>query len=133
MANNITTQSNGALPGTTGFRTRDTGSAIQASAVDVAPWVATACASGQYNLSVTTGAVVTLTPASGATHAWISVDTGGTATGIRFTFDGTTPSSTTGHFLAAGDALTYIDNLATFKMIGVTGTATVQVSYWKFV
>jgi hypothetical protein len=67
-----------------------------------------------------------------ATHAWLSVDTGGAATGIRFTFDGTTPTGSVGHFLAAGDAITFVDNLAALKLLGVTGTATVQVSYFKF-
>jgi hypothetical protein len=84
------------------------------------------------SLSVPTTGSTSLTVPSGATHAWISVDGGGTATGVRFTFDGTVPTGSAGHFLYAGDALTFVDNLSVLKFVAITGTATIQVSYFRF-
>jgi len=134
MADNITTVNSGtgALPNTTTIATRDAGGGGHWQQVDVAPAPAVAVAGGQFALSVLTSAVKTLTVPSGATHAWISVDTGGAATGVRFTFDGTNPTASVGHFLATGQALTFVDNLAALKLIAITGTATIQVSYFKF-
>lgn len=133
MADNLTTTSSGTstLPDGTVIATRDAGASGHWQQVDVAPAPATVVA-GMQTLSVTTGAVVTLTVPPGATHAWISVDSGGAATGIRFTFDGSTPTASVGHLLATGDALTFVDNLSGLKMLGVSGTATVQVSYFRF-
>lgn len=134
MADNITTTNTGtgAIPNSTTIATRDSG-AGHWQQVDVGPAVATVVAGSQHALSVGTGSPTTLTVPSGATHAWLSVDSGGAATGIRFTFDGTTPTASVGHFLAAGDALTLVDNLSVLKLLGITGTATIQVSYFKFV
>jgi len=129
VADNLTTQSNGALPGTTQLRTRDTGSG-HTSKGDLAPWVPTPIAGGQYALSVSTSSASALTVPGGATHAFISVDT--TGGNIRWTRDGTTPTSAVGHLVQAGDALE-IDNLSAFRMIAISTTGTVQVSYHKYV
>jgi len=133
MADNITTTASGtgALPVSTTIATRDTGTSHWQQ-VDVAPAPSTVVAGSQHALSCGTGAAVTLTVPSGATHAWVSVDTGSAATGVRLTFDGTTPTASAGHFLAAGDALTFVDNLSALKFIGVSGTAQLQVSYFRF-
>ena len=133
MADNITTvdSGTGALPNTTTIATRDTGSSHWQQ-VDVGPAIATVVAGSQHPLSCGTGSPTTLTVPSGATHAWISVDTGGAATGVRFTFDGTTPTGANGHFLAAGDSLTFVDNLSALKFLGITGSAAIQVSYFRF-
>jgi hypothetical protein len=134
MADNITTVNagTGALPNATMIATRDSGSGHWQQ-VDVGPAPSTVVAGSQHALSVGTGAPTTLTVPATATHAWLSVDSGGAATGIRYTFDGTTPTASVGHFLAAGDALTFVDSLVALKMLGVTGTATIQVSYFKFI
>ncbi len=134
MADNVsfTNTGTGAVPNATVIRTRQTTSGQHIQAADVAPMVPASVAGGQYALSVATSGVVTLTVPSTATHAWVSVDTLGPATGIRWTRDGTSPTSTVGHFLAIGDALE-MDNLNSFRMIGITGAATVQVSYHRYI
>ena len=129
MADNLTTQSNGALPGSQALRTRDVGSSIQAAKSDVAPWVPTPISGGQYALSITTTASA-LTVPSGATHAFISVDTG--AGNIRWKRDGGTASTSSGHLLQAGDAME-IDNLSAVSLASTTGTVVIQVSYHKYV
>lgn len=50
---------------------------------------------------------------------------------IRFRYDGTSPSSTVGHLLAAGDYFTVNgeDNVAALKMIATGTDATVQVTF----
>jgi hypothetical protein len=128
VADNITTQSTGALPGSQALRTRDVGSAVQAAKSDVAPWVPTKITPGQYVLSITTTASA-LTVPSGATHALISVDTGGN--NIRWKNDGGTASTTSGHLLQAGDAME-IDNLSAVSLASTTGTVVIQVSYHKY-
>jgi hypothetical protein len=129
MADNLTTQSNGALPGSQALRTRDVGSAVQAAKSDVAPWVPTKIAGGQYALSITTTASA-LTVPSGATHALISVDTG--AGNIRWKNDSGTASTSSGHLLQAGDAME-IDNLSAVSLASTTGTVVIQVSYAKYI
>lgn len=131
MADNVTTTSSGtgALPNNTTIATRDTGSS-HFQQVDVAPCAASAVSGGQYALSVGTGAAVTLTVPGTATHCWVSVDTGGNA--IRWTRDGTTPTSTVGHYLPAGDSIE-LDNLSSLKFLGIGGTATIQVSYHRYI
>jgi hypothetical protein len=130
MADNITTTTSGtgALPTATTIATRDTGTSHWQQ-VDVAPAVATPVAGGQYALSVGSGSPTTLTVPTGATHAIVSVDSGGSD--IRWTVDGTTPTATVGVVLSAGDAM-LVDSVAAFKMIGRTATATAQVAYFKY-
>lgn len=84
-------------------------------------------------LTVGTGAVVTLSPPGTATHAMLVVENNT----VRYYEDGSTPttgSSGNGPPLIAGS---YIELdlvlFSTFKMIGMTGTATVHVLYRKYV
>jgi hypothetical protein len=121
VADNITTQSTGALPGSQVLRTRDVGSAVQAAKSDVAPWVPTKITPGQYVLSITTTASA-LTVPSGATHAFIS---------IRWKNDGGTASTASGHLLQAGDAME-IDNLSSVSLASTASTVVIQVSYHKY-
>jgi hypothetical protein len=81
-------------------------------------------------LTVGTGAVVGLTPPATATHglAWVETNT------IRYYEDGTNPTSVNGPPVLAGEVLALdLASFSNFKMIGVGGTATVHVLYWKFV
>ena len=124
MADNLTTQSNGALPGSSTLRTRDVGSSVHAAKSDVGPWVPTKITGGQYALSITTTASA-LTVPSGATHALISVDTG--AGNIRWKNDGGTATTTSGHLLQAGDAME-ADNISALSLASTTGTVVIQAS-----
>jgi hypothetical protein len=129
MADNITTQSTGALPGSQTLRTRDVGSSNQAAKSDVAPWVPTKVTPAQYGLSVTTVASA-LTVPSGATHALISVEPAGN--NLRWKNDGGTASTTSGHLLQAGDAME-IDNISAMSLAASASTVTIQVSYHKYI
>ncbi len=110
---------------------RDVGGGIHAQRVDVAPWLPTVVAGAQYSLDVTTGAVVTLTVPSGATHALITVEDGD----VRFTEDGSNPSTGAGGnglVLPAG----FIGELAlpnALTFIAVSTTAELNVYYRKYV
>lgn len=132
MADNLTTttSSPGGIPTNTKFATRDAGTDGHWQQVDVGPAVCTPKTPGQYALAVSTSVVGTLTPASGATHALISVDLG--ASSIRWTIDGSNPTSANGHQLAAGERLE-IDNPAAFKCLAVGSASTIQVSYHTYV
>jgi hypothetical protein len=114
VANDITfaNTGTGAVPNATVVKTRQTVSG------------------GQYALSVGSSSPTTLTVPATATHAWISVDTASNT--IRWTRDGTAPTATVGHELAALDSIE-VDNISSFRMISKSGTATVQVSYHKYV
>lgn len=113
------------------LRSRDVGSGIQSQTVDVAPMLPTVVSGAQYSLDVTTGAVVTLTVPSGATHALLTVEDAD----VRFTEDSSSPSTgATGNglVLPAG----FIGELAlpnALKFIGVSGTAELNVTYRKYV
>jgi hypothetical protein len=113
------------------LRSRDVGSQVQAQKVDVGPWVPTLVAGHQYSLDVTTGAVVTLTVPSGATHALITVEDAD----VRFREDAadpTTGATGSGMVLPAG----FIGELAlpnALRFIAVTATAELNVSYRKYV
>ena len=50
---------------------------------------------------------------------------------IRFTLDGTTPSSTVGHLLTAGQNLTILNghDIVKFRCIKVTSNASLKVTY----
>ncbi|MDO9465247.1 MAG: hypothetical protein Q7J67_08130 [bacterium] len=50
---------------------------------------------------------------------------------IRFTIDGTVPSSTVGHLLKVGESLTIsnADDIKNFKCIKVTTNASLKISY----
>lgn len=113
------------------LRSRDVGSGTQAQKVDVGPWMPTVVSGAQYSLDVTTGAVVTLTVPSGATHALLTVEDAD----VRFTEDGSSPSTGaagSGMVLPAG----FIGELAlpaALKFIAITATAELNVSYRKYV
>jgi hypothetical protein len=85
---------------------------------------------GNQTLSVGTGSDTNLTVPSGATHALMTVDTGGG--NIRFWEDGSSPSATAGLLVEAGNAVEFT-NLANLKMRATTGTVAVKVSYRKYV
>jgi hypothetical protein len=85
----------------------------------------------QFGLSVTSGAVVTLTPpaiATGATVAELFVRTAP----VTFTRDGTNPTATLGFEASAGDVirLNSRDEVDRFKTIAVSTTATLDVEYF---
>lgn len=81
---------------------------------------------GRQTLSVTTGAVVTLTPPAGAVAALIQAD----GSSISITLDGTAPTATVGGRIDDG-VFYYVDtSLANVKLIARTATTNVQVSYF---
>jgi hypothetical protein len=84
---------------------------------------------GNQTISVGTGADSTLTVPGGATHALLTVDTGGG--NIRYWEDGSSPSTTAGLLVTAGGAAE-LTNLANVKMRATTGTVAVNVSYRKY-
>lgn len=67
-----------------------------------------------------------LTVPTGATVALIQAET----QSIRWRDDGTSPTTTVGMVLAAGESVFYTGNLATFKAIEVTASAKLNVSYY---
>ena len=113
------------------LRSRDVGSGVQSQKIDVGPWMPTVVSGAQYSLDVTTGAVVTLTVPSGATHALITVEDND----VRFTEDSSSPTTGatgSGLLLAAG----FIGELAlpnALKFIAVSATAELNVTYRKYV
>jgi hypothetical protein len=113
------------------LRSRDVGSAVQSQKVDVGPWMPTVVSGAQYSLDVTTGAVVTLTVPSGATHALLTVEDAD----VRFTEDSSSPTTGatgSGLVLPAG----FIGELAlpnALKFIAVSATAELNVTYRKYV
>lgn len=115
---------------TKNLRDRDTGSGRQAQMVDVGPWLPTVVSGAQYSLDVTTGAVVTLTVPSGATHALLTVEDAD----VRFTEDSSSPTTGatgSGLILPAG----FIGELAlpnALKFIAVSATAELNVTYRKY-
>ena len=85
--------------------------------------------SGNQTLSVVTGSNTTLTVPSNATHALVTVDTGGGD--IRYWEDGSSPSSGTGLLITAGGAAE-LTNLSGIRMRSTTGTVAVNVSYRRY-
>jgi hypothetical protein len=78
---------------------------------------------GQYAVSIT--AVTTFTVPQYAAAAEICVETAG----ARYTDDGTTPTSSVGIPVAAGQCFAYGGPLSAFKIIGAG--AMIDVSYYK--
>lgn len=132
MADDITfaNTGTGAVPNATVVRTRQNPSGDHIQWADVAPAVLSAVSGGQYALSVGPSSPTSLTVPGTATHAIVSVDVG--ASTIRWTRDGTSPTTSVGHSLQAGEYLE-IDNLSNFKMCSTSGTSTVQVSYHRYI
>lgn len=81
-------------------------------------------------MTTTAGASQGLPPQGGkATAALLTTVTNG----VYATFDGTTPSSTNGVNIAAGDQVLIegYQNIKNLKMIGNGGTSVVNVAYFK--
>ena len=81
---------------------------------------------GRQTISVTTGAVVTLTVPANSAAAMIQAD----GNSVSITLDGTTPTSTVGMRIDDG-IFFYVDTaLANVKLIARTATTNVQVAYF---
>lgn len=109
------------------LRSRDVGSAVQAQAIDVGPWLPTVV-SGYQSLSVGTGSVVTLTVPSGATHVLLTVDGGD----VRMREDAANPTTASGLILKDG----FIGELPlpnALRVIGISTTCSVHATYRKYV
>ncbi len=99
------------------------------------PVIATAKALGAVSyigyqvLGPTSTPAVGLTVPTGATMAFISVETAP----MRFWPDGTVPTSSTGHLVNAGDMilLNSKSQLDNFKIIAVSTTGSLMISYGK--
>lgn len=89
--------------------------------------------------SITVGATAvgfttaTVAPATGrpASRAFVTAETAQ----MRYTYDGTTPTSSVGHILDIGDILVVegISNVQAFKAIRVTSTSgTIKATYDRF-
>jgi len=82
---------------------------------------------GRVTLSVTTGAVVSLTPPAGAIAAMIQAD----GSAVSMTLDGTSPTATVGTRIDDG-VIMHIDSaLANVKLIARSATTNVQVAYFN--
>lgn len=81
---------------------------------------------GRQTISVTTGAVVTLTVPVGAVAALIQAD----GNAVSITLDSTTPTTTVGQRIDDG-VFYYVDtSLANVKLIARTATTNIQVAYF---
>ncbi len=94
-------------------------------------------ACGSEKLTVTSGAVVTPTAAKltatgkhPVCRAWLTIETGN----IRYTVDGTDPTVDNGHLAYADGSAEVLGhtNVAKLKMIAISDTATVQVTYSRY-
>lgn len=83
-----------------------------------------------YVQTTTTSSVSTASPPLTATGCIISVDT----VDARVTFDGSSPSSTAGHLVKAGQAYPWYVPIGTrpIKFCSTTGSATVFSVTWLF-
>ncbi len=88
---------------------------------------------GHEGLTVTSGAVVTFTVGTYMTTtyhpkgAFVTVETND----VRFTVDGTTPTSTVGHLLSDKDTVElWGQDVQNFKVIAPGSNATIHVSYY---
>ena len=91
--------------------------------VTMAPIILT----GNQSAAITTASGLTVP--SGATHALMTVDTGGGD--IRYWEDGSTPTTASGLLVPAGGAAE-LTNLANVKVVSTSGTAPINVSYRKY-
>lgn len=81
---------------------------------------------GEYGLSVG-GAAVALSPPAGAKYAHISVS----GAAVRYKDDGGTPTASSGIPVSQGASWFYQGPLSAIKFIAQSGTATLDVSYYK--
>ncbi|WP_132312531.1 hypothetical protein [Paenibacillus sp. BK033] len=84
-------------------------------------------AKGKATISLSNIAVGLGTVPTGATQAYITTE----SADIRFWVDGSTPTTSQGHLVLAGEQiiLDSAGQLSNFKAITVSGTATLQVTY----
>ena len=87
---------------------------------------------GQYGVAIATNAVSTLTVPAGSGGAQICVETAG----IRYTDDGSTPTSSVGMPAVPASSsipicFQYFGPLNKLKIIGISGSPTIDVSYYK--
>lgn len=85
-------------------------------------------AQGKETLTVAASAVGFASIPAGASIAIITTETAD----IRYWVDGSTPTTSQGHLVSAGDAikLDSVGQLTNFKAIAVSGSATMQISYF---
>jgi hypothetical protein len=125
MADNL-----GVSPGSgASLRTKELAAGVHAQVVALLTMIPTIL-TGNQTLSVATGADTTLTVPTGATHALMTVDTGGGD--IRYWEDGSSPSASAGLLVPAGGAAE-LTNLGNVKLRATTGTVAINVSYRKYV
>lgn len=110
------------------MRTKELSAGVHAQVIAALTMVPTVLA-GNQTLSVVTGSDTTLTVPTGATHALVTVDTGGGD--LRYWEDGSSPSSSAGLLVPAGGAAE-LTNLANVKMRSTVGTVSINVSYRKY-
>lgn len=110
------------------LRTKDHGT-VEVQYVYVATAVPTVVA-GNQSISVTSTAGSSLTVPAGATHAVMTVDTGGGD--IRYWEDGTTPASGSVGLLAPAGTAVELTNLAGVRLRASTGTVPVNISYRRY-
>lgn len=76
--------------------------------------------------SLAAAANITSIP-NGATLAVIQAE----SQNVRYRDDGTNPTTSVGMILAAGDILYYTGDMSAIKFIEVTGSAKLNISYYK--
>lgn len=107
-------------------RARDLGGTLVSPMVEVVTAIPDVV--GFQNPSVTTAVALPSIP-SGATHAVMTVDTGGG--NIRFREDATNPTASVGMLVQAGAAVEFT-NLADVRIISTTGTTVVNITYRRY-
>ena len=125
MADNL-----GVTPGSGAtMRTWELSTGIHAQATGVITMKPTVL-SGNQTLTLSTGSDTSLTVPTGATHALLTVDTGGGD--ARYWEDGSSPSASAGLLVPAGGAAE-LTTLASVKLRSTSGSVAVNVSYRKYV
>jgi len=100
--------------------------AVDPTGVAVVSGTSRSCV-GRQTLSVTTGAVVSLTVPAGAVAAMIQAD----GSAVSMTLDGTNPTATVGTRIDDGVILNIDSALANVKLIARSATTNVQVAYFN--
>ena len=80
-----------------------------------------------YQQVTNSGTAGALTVPAGTTSMILAVS----VQAIRFTLDGTNPTASSGMPVAVGDAVPIVGNIRNVRIISQTGTATVDVQYFK--
>lgn len=113
------------------IRTEELPDGSHAQVVYSAPFgrspVAATFTNSQITVSSSAVSLSTFLP-SGATHAEIAVD----GANIRWWDDGKTPTASEGKPLSSGNYL-WVEAPSTFKAIAQSGSATVTISWYKYV